>query len=200
MAIGFYRNLLGSSSHDFSKAKAKRVSQLIQKRFSPTCIEDMHASVSREEVRRTIFAMKASKAPGPDGFSMGFFHKAWPLIREGVVDAVLEFFSSGILLKEVNATVINLVPKKKNPTVMGDYRPISCCNLVYKTITKILANRLLPGLVDIVSNNQWAFIPNRSIAKNIMLAQEFVHDYHKAKGASRCALKVDLMKAYDSVD
>jgi hypothetical protein len=200
MAIGFYRNLLGSSSHVFSKSKADRISNLIQKRFSTTCIEGMHAPVSRDEVRKTIFAMKANKAPGPDGFSAGFFHKAWPIVGEEVVDAVLEFFVSGILLKEVNATIITLVPKKKNPAVMGDYRPISCCNIIYKTITKILANRLLPGLADVISNNQGAFIPKRSIAENILLAQELVHDYHKSKGAARCALKVDLMKAYDSVN
>jgi hypothetical protein len=82
---------------------------------------------------------------------------------------------------------------------MGDYRPISCCNLIYKCITKILANRLLPGLDDVVSPNQGAFIPKSSIAKNILLAQELVCDYHKKQGKPRCTLKVDLMKAYDSI-
>jgi hypothetical protein len=199
MAIDFYRNLLGCSTHVFSQTQADRVAQLIQRQFSASCIEGMGAAVSREEVRRTIFSMKPSEAPSPNGFSAGFFHKAWSIVGDGVIDAVLEFFSSGILLKEVNSTIITLVPKKRNPSVMGDYRPISCCNLVYKTITKILANRLLPGLPDIISNNQGAFIPKRSIAENILLAQEIVHDYHKSKGTSRCALKIDLMKAYDSV-
>jgi len=61
------------------------------------------------------------------------------------------------------------------------YRPISCCSVVYKCITKILANRLRPGLEDIICLNQGAFIPN-SIAENILLAQEIVSDYHKASG------------------
>jgi hypothetical protein len=112
---------------------------------------------------------------------------------------VLEFFSSGKLLKETNATIITLAPKKKNPSSMSDYRPISCCSVVYKCITKILANRLRPGLEDIISLNQGAFIPNRSIAENILLAQEIVSDYHKDSGRPRCTLKVDLMKAYDSI-
>jgi hypothetical protein len=132
-------------------------------------------------------------------FLQGFSIRLWPIICDGVTEAVLEFFSSGILLKEVNSTIITLVPKKRNPSVMGDYMPISYCNLIYKTITKILANRLLLGLPDIISNNQGAFIPKRSIAENILLAQEIVHDYHKSKGTSRCALKIDLMKAYDAV-
>jgi hypothetical protein len=75
---------------------------------------------------------------------------------------------------------------------MGDYRPISCCNLIYKCITKILANRLIPGLQEVMSPNQGAFIPGRGIAKNILLAQEVVSDYHKENGVARCTLKVDL--------
>jgi hypothetical protein len=56
----------------------------------------------------------------------------------------------------------------------------------------MLANRLLPGLDAIISNNQAAFVTE--------LAQELVCDWHKEKGIPRCTLKVDLMKAYDSVD
>jgi hypothetical protein len=51
----------------------------------------------------------------------------------------------------------------------------------------------------LLSLNQGAFIPNRSIVENILLAQELVCDYHKVKGKPRCTLKVNLMKAYDSV-
>jgi hypothetical protein len=156
----------------------------------------MSAAVTREEVRRVIFAMNCNKAPGPDGFSAGFYQSAWSIVGNYVIDAMLEFFLSGRLLRKTNATILTLVPKKKNPTTMGDYRPISCCNLIYKCITKILANRLLPGLDDIISPNQGAFIPNRSISENILLAQELVCDYHKKKGRPRSTLKVDLMKAY----
>jgi hypothetical protein len=103
-------------------------------------------------------------------------------------------------LKSVNATIITLVPKKVNPSKMGDFRPISCCNLIYKCITKILANRLVSCLGALISPNQTAFIPNRSIAENVLLAQEVMKDYHKTEGKARCTLKVDLMKAYDSVN
>jgi hypothetical protein len=83
---------------------------------------------------------------------------------------------------------------------MGDFRPISCCNLIYKCITKLLANRLVPCLEAIISPNQTAFIPSRSIAENVLLAQEVLKDYHKNEGKARCTIKVDLMKAYDSVN
>jgi len=130
VVIGFYMRLLGSSDHHFSEAKASRVSQLVKKKFPPLCVFNMAANVSREEIRKTIFSMNKGKAPGPDGYSASFYHKAWTVIGEDVTDAILEFFSTGKLLKETNATIITLVPKKSNPEVMGDYRPISCCNLV----------------------------------------------------------------------
>jgi len=147
-----------------------------------------------------VFSLNKNKALGPDGFSAGFFQRAWPIVGEDVIEAILDFFSYGKLLREVNATIITLVPKRSNPSVMGDFRPISCCNIVYKCITKIIANRLLKGLDDIVGPNQGAFIPGRSIAENIMLAQELVCNYHREKGRPRCTIKVDLMKAYDSVN
>jgi hypothetical protein len=79
------------------------------------------------------------------------------------------------------------------------FRPISWCNVVHKTITYFLANTLLLGLDDVISSNQGAFIPKRSIAQNVLLAQELVRDYHKEKGKARRALKIDIMKAYDSM-
>jgi hypothetical protein len=104
------------------------------------------------------------------------------------------------LLKEVNATILTLVPKKINHSAMGDFRPIASCNVVYECITKILYNRILPLLGDLASMNQFAFIPSRSISKNVLLAQELVRNYHKKKGKPRCTLKINLMKAYDSVN
>jgi hypothetical protein len=75
-----------------------------------------------------IFDMNKQKAPGPDGFSPGFFQRAWSIVGEEVSEAILEFFQTGQLLQRANATILTLVPKKKNSASMADYRPISCCN------------------------------------------------------------------------
>jgi hypothetical protein len=162
IVVGFYKNLLGSSDHIFFADKASRVSQSVKRKFSSSCVARMSAEVSREEIHRTIFSMRKGKVPGPDGFSVNFFLKAWPVIGEDVNLAILEFFSARKLLRETNSTILTLVPKKCNPETTSDFWPISFCNLVYKFIAKILTNRLLPS--------QGAFILNRSIAENILLA------------------------------
>ncbi|GKA09470.1 sodium/hydrogen exchanger 6 [Tanacetum coccineum] len=61
---------------------------------------------------------------------------------------------------------------------------------------------LLPkeGLDDIVSDNQFAFILGRSISDNVLITQELMHNYHLNRGLSRCAFKIDIQKAYDTVN
>jgi hypothetical protein len=121
-------------------------------------------------------------------------------VDSNVVAAIKYFFTSRKFLKEVNATILTLVPKKINPSAMGDFGPIACCNGLYKCITRILSNRLLLLLGDLISMNQSTFIHSRIISENIFLAQELVKNYHKKSRQPRCTLKIDLMKAYDSVN
>jgi hypothetical protein len=130
--ISFYKNLLGHSSHEFSSIKADRVARLIKKKFSAGCIASMEAPISKSEIQNVVFSLKPSKAPGLDGFSAGFFLKAWAIVGNDFCDAVLEFFDSGKLLKEANSTILTLVPKKRNATSMSEFRPIACCSVVYK--------------------------------------------------------------------
>jgi len=140
------------------------------------------------------------KALGPDGYTAEFFKSSWSVVGADVITAIKSFFESGLLLKEVNTTILTLVPKKPNASFMGDFRPIACWNVIYKCITKILSNRMLPVLDSLISRNQSTFIPGINIAENVLLAQELVRNYHRKEGAPRCTMKIDLMKAYDSVN
>ncbi|TYK26658.1 uncharacterized protein E5676_scaffold313G003080 [Cucumis melo var. makuwa] len=146
------------------------IDDIVQFQWSEKCCQALQLPISREEVRRVLFSMDSGKAPGPDGFS-----------------AV-----------GVNATAITLIPNGAER--LEDFRPISCCNALYKCISKILADRLRAWLPSFISSNQSAFIPGRSIIENILLCQELVGGYHLNSGKPRCTLKVDLQKAYDSVN
>nr|GEU60555.1 hypothetical protein [Tanacetum cinerariifolium] len=125
---------------------------------------------------------------------------AWDIVGNDVVNAVGEFFTNDNLLKELNHTVIALILKTKNPSRVNDYRPISCCNVLFKCISKIIANRIKESLKKLISPNQSAFVSGRSISDNISLTQKLMHNYHLDWGFLRCAFKVDIQKAYDTVD
>ncbi|KAK0580648.1 hypothetical protein LWI29_004632 [Acer saccharum] len=118
-----------------------------------------------------------------------FSRKHGDIVGEDVINAIQEFFRSGLLFKELNATIISLVPKVPNPSKMKDFRPISCCNTLYKIIAKIIANRIKPCLLDIINPSQSAFVAGRSIGDNILLTQELMRNYHKDVGCPKLALK-----------
>ncbi|GKB17548.1 RNA-directed DNA polymerase, eukaryota, reverse transcriptase zinc-binding domain protein [Tanacetum coccineum] len=104
------------------------------------------------------------------------------------------------MLGEVNATLITLVPKIQHLTKVSEYRPIACCNVVYKCISKIISSRIQGCLDKLISINQSAFVPGRLIQDNLLITQELLKGYNRKKGPQRCALKIDIAKAYDTVN
>jgi hypothetical protein len=77
-------------------------------------------------------------------------------------------FFSGRLLKQVNATTISLIPKVPNPSKVTEFRPISCCNTIYKCIAKLIANRIKGLLSNLVGPFQSTFVVGRNISDNIL--------------------------------
>ncbi|GKE02236.1 putative RNA-directed DNA polymerase, eukaryota, reverse transcriptase zinc-binding domain protein, partial [Tanacetum coccineum] len=128
--------------------------------------------VSDQEIYDAIFAMGENKAPGPDGYTAAFFKEAWDIISNDVVKEIKEFFTNRGLLKEVNHTILALISKVNTPMRINDYLPLSCCNVLYKCISRIISNRMKESLMKLVSLNQSAFVPGRRIFDNILLTDE----------------------------
>ncbi|XP_022024397.1 uncharacterized protein LOC110924709 [Helianthus annuus] len=194
--VKHYENFLGGM-HSSSLMPSP---DLFTRSLASDVASHMIRQVTPEEVKKAMFSIGSDKAPGPDGFTAGFFKGAWPIVGSEVTKAVIDFFNTGKLLRELNHTLIALIPKSSSPLSVTDYRPIACCNVVYKCISKIVADRIKVALDDIVSINQSAFVPGRKISDNILLTQELMHNYHRNVGPPKCAFKVDIQKAYDTVD
>ncbi|KAI0513575.1 hypothetical protein KFK09_009600 [Dendrobium nobile] len=155
------------------------------------------APISFEEVKSAIFDGKVTSTPGPDGFSYAFYRRTWHILGTQVFDAVNSFFTSGSLPKGVKATAITLIPKCSHASNINDFRPISLCNVFYKIIAKILAERIKKVLPLIIHESQSGFIANKCSTDNIILASKILRDF---KGSQKgfCA-KLDIKKAFDSV-
>ena len=95
-----------------------------------------------------------------------------------------------------------LIPKKSNPMSMEDLRPTALCNVLYKIISKVVANRLKMVLPLVILETQSVFLPSRLITDNILVSYELIH-YLKRKTAGKegsMAIKLYMSKAYDRVE
>ncbi|XP_027181659.1 uncharacterized protein LOC113780035 [Coffea eugenioides] len=171
-----------------------------------TITTEMNDKLTKEvdelEIKTALFSMNPNKSPGQDGMTPLFFQKFWHVVKSDLIAAIRLFFHSSHMPKSWNHTVISLIPKTQNPTNLKSYRPISLCNVVYKVISKILANRLKEVLSYCISKNQAAFIPGRQILDNVILSHEYLH-YMKNKKQGQSgfmAVKLDMSKAYDRVE
>lgn len=105
------------------------------------------------------------------------------------------FLESGHMPHYMNATMLALVPKCQNANSMADFRPIACCNTLYKCVSKLIAKRFSQTLPTLIDRAQAAC---RSISDNILIAQEIFQGYSSASGPPRVAFKMDLHKAFDT--
>lgn len=132
--------------------------------------------------------MPSNKSSGPDGFTTEFFKEAWEIIGGDITVAAQLFFITEFLPKGLNSKILALIPNTEGVKMMKDYIPISCCNVLYKIISKIIANRLKRIMPKFITWNQSAFIKERLLMENLFLATELVKDYHRDDISPRCAL------------
>lgn len=158
--------------------------------------------VSDEEVKEATFAMHPDKAPGMDGLNPSFFRAYWNIVGQDVCNFCRNFFETWNLPETINTTLVCLIPKVKNPKKVADLRPISLCNVLMRILSKVMANRVKPTLQTIISEQQSAFIENRLLTDNALVAFEVNHYIHrKTQGAvGVTGLKVDVSKAYDRLE
>ena len=102
--------------------------------------------------------------------------------------------------RQVNSTIIAMVPKIPGADKLTGFRPISLCNTVYKVISKIIVSRLKGITPRTVQNNQVGFVKGRLLCENILLASELVADFNKPGPVNKGCLQIDITKAFDIVD
>lgn len=125
----------------------------------------------------------------------------WELCGDAIFPACSSWLNCGTF-PPINDTNIVLLPKCELPQSMKDLRPVALCNVIYRILAKVLANRLKTVIAKCISEEQSAFVQGRSILDNALVAAEILH-YLKCKNKGKTwevALKIDISKAYDRVD
>jgi hypothetical protein len=146
-----------------------KVVRLFPRFFNDEMNEIMESKVTKEELKVVLRNFKKAKSPGPGGWTMEFF------LEDELFRVIGESRRYGKMLGDLNATFITLIPKKNDPSTFDDFRSISLCNLIYKTISKIIANRMKQALSNSISEQQFGFLFNRQFHDTIGIAWEGFH-------------------------
>eukprot|EP00253_Pinus_taeda_P026591 PITA_26591 len=165
------------------EAAIKEITNAIPKSITEEQNWALRRTITMEEVEEVVRSMPSDKAPGPDGFTINFYKACWNIVKQDIWEIVEDSRRSKTILKSLNSTFIALVPKVEEANTPEKFRPIALCNVIYKIISKVIANKLKVILPGIISQEQSGYVEGRQILDNILLAQEMIHSLHSRKEA-----------------
>jgi hypothetical protein len=133
-------------------------------------------SFTMEELEEVIKNTKTAMAPCPDGLPVAFFKNFCPLLKD-LIFRILNGFAMGTLdISCLNFGILSLIPKVLGVESIKQYRPIALINVIFKFVSKAVANRLSPVANKIIAPTQTAFIKGRIILDGALSLHEIIHE------------------------
>lgn len=149
-----------------------------------------------EEVEDIVRNMKRNKAPGLDEYTVEFFQAGWHFLAEEVLEVLEEARTNQRIWPGINSTLLTLIPKTNQADQAEGFFPIALCNVIYKIVASVVAQRLKSILPSIISLEKTGFVEGRQIPDGLVVAQEVIQTL-KTKKEKGMLIKLDLSKAYD---
>ena len=133
--------------------------RLISKGFQTLNVmqrEMLEKPFSLGKVELALVDCDGNKSPGPDGFTMQFLQSKWKFLKEEFIKFLDDFHSNASIEAGINSSYLAFIPKKSNPSLIPNYRPITLIGCIYKLLLKVLAIRLKGVMPFVVGENQMA--------------------------------------------
>ena len=195
--LEYFENLFSSSNNI---TNTNLVQSVIPSLITQDDNDILSAIPSWEEIKKAVFSLDPSSAPGPDGFNGLFYQTCWSIIQADICKAITQFFVQSWILPCLNSNFLTLIPKSPNADTIKQFRPIALANFIFKIIPKILSERIALIVPKIISPHQNGFIRGRSIHHCIGLTSECFNLLDTKRKGGNVAIKIDIAKAFDTLD
>ena len=113
--------------------------------------QELIKEIYEEEIRYSIHSFLKGKSLGLDGFTVEFYIGFYDLIKKDILEVMRESQELGKVPGSLNSTFFTLIPKKQKLQSFDEFGPISCCNMIYKIISMVLALRIKIVLSEIIA-------------------------------------------------
>jgi hypothetical protein len=157
--------------------------------------------VTIKELNQLIKDLRISKSPGPDEIGPKLVKSIAPMILEPLVHIYNLSFLSGVVPDKLKVAKIVPVFKKGDPSIPGNYRPISLLSVFDKLLEKLMYSRLYKHLSrnNVLYDFQFGFRKNHSTALALLEVTDSIYQ-NLDEGNSCCGIYLDLQKAFDTVN
>lgn len=92
-------------------------------------MRNLEVDFSLEDTKKALMGMGSLKAPGPNGYQPIFFKSTWVVTGEALHNFSQKTF------REKGSQPKLLIPKDESPASIGDFRPLSLCNVCVKVVS-----------------------------------------------------------------
>lgn len=192
----FYSRLY--QSEDSGREVREYLESVITNKLSVEDRDSLERAVDGQEIERVVKGLAKGKSPGLDGVPNEFYQRCWDWIKEDLEEVVRNILKGGGLSRELNQSLIVLVPKVNNSKTVKDFRPISLLGGIYKIIAKVLANRIRLLVPKLVHPSQAGFVKGRSLAESCLSVWAGMEE--SPRQGDYVFLKIDFEKAYDRLE
>lgn len=196
-ATQFYSRLYGIKNTEKGPKRSVFL-DAIETTLSPERKQFCEQSITKAEILSSLRKLPNAKCLGIDGLPVEFYKSFWPQLNDAYLELLNECYRTKELPDTMRTSIVTLIYKKDDRTLLKNYRSISLLCADYKIIAKVLAERMKLVMHSVVNDDLTGFVPDRNINENIITLLE-VQDYMHNSQTSGFAFLADIEKAFDSV-
>uniref|UniRef100_A0A670K5V5 Reverse transcriptase domain-containing protein n=1 Tax=Podarcis muralis TaxID=64176 RepID=A0A670K5V5_PODMU len=198
--LDYYRNLYKNKERNNSRKIERFLKDKMVQKIPIEKRQQLNTPIETEEIEEVIKEFKRGKAPGPDGFTAGYYKEMKSILVEPLKEIMNNTLRRGEIPETWKEAYITFIPKQDaDRTLVKNYRPISLLNVDYKIFAGILAKRMKMVLSEIIHKDQAGFLPGRQMRDNIRNIVD-MFEYLSARVDKEVIMMfVDAEKAFDNV-